>query len=106
MGAVADRSSVDVELVKSYLRLDGTADDDLLEFLLEAAKDDADDYLGNDFGGGDIPPKVDRWVLKEVLRDYENRPAGLSQQNIAALGNVTWAVRDYSGIASRWEPRL
>lgn len=111
MGAVADRSATTLPLVKQYCRINGTADDFLVQFLLDAAKDDADAYLGNAFldDAGNalpIPKKVERWLLKEVARDWHNRPAGLTQEIVSAMGQVTWAERDYNGIFSAWEPRI
>lgn len=111
MGAVADRATTTIQHVKDYIGINGTDHDALLTILLNAAKSDADDFLGNDFEDDegvelDIPAKVERWLLKEVARDWENKPAGLKSENHSALGPVTWAERDYAGLWSRWEPRI
>lgn len=112
MGAVVDRSTVDLALVKTALGLNGTAQDDFLTLLLDAAKEDADDFLGNDFTDDDdneldIPKYIDRWVLKEVIRDYENRPNGLMSEAIGRNGGpVTWSERCYKGLWRKWKPRI
>lgn len=49
MGAVVSRLTLDLEDVKAYLRVDIEEDDTFIESLIDAAKEDADAYLNNDF---------------------------------------------------------
>ena len=47
--AVQDRLTVDLSEVKNYLKIGHDADDALINDLIDAAKEDADAYLNNDF---------------------------------------------------------
>lgn len=90
MGAVADRllllgasdDLAETVAVRRYLRLETTADDDLIKHLIRQVKDEADSYLCNDFTTDDgadrpIPDGVAAWVLTNVARLYEYRGSGI-----------------------------
>ncbi|GMU51003.1 MAG: hypothetical protein AMXMBFR33_01490 [Candidatus Xenobia bacterium] len=111
MGAVVDRSTVTLETVKLYAKVESSDEDALLQLLLDAAKEDADAYMGNAFQNADgedlpIPNWVERWLLQQVSRDYEHRPDGLQIEQVNQLGFVNWSQRDYSGLTRGWKPRL
>lgn len=79
MGAVQDRSGITLEIVKSRLGVSGTASDDVLEEILDAALEEADNYLCNAFLDADgaelaIPSAVKRGVhaLIKVWWELEN----------------------------------
>lgn len=99
-----DRSVVTVQLCKDYIKgVRGDSEDALILFLLEAAKRSADDHMGNDFLDDEgnelpVPGPVERWVLQQVVRDYELKPQGLQIESVNNLGMVNWGNRDYSDI--------
>jgi hypothetical protein len=79
MGAVQERSGITLEIVKARLGVSGSASDVLLEEILDAALEAADDFLNNPFTGADgaelaIPAIVKRGVhaLIKVWWELEN----------------------------------
>lgn len=103
--AVFERSTVTLGLCKAYIKGVSASEEAVLEFLIDAAKSSADTFLGNDFLDPDdgytplpIPLEVDRWVLQQVVRDYELKPQGLQIESVNNLGMVNWSQRDYSEI--------
>lgn len=88
MGAVQDRSGITLEIVKSRLGVSGSASDDLLQEILDAALEAADDFLNNPFSAADgaelaIPAIVKRGVhaLIKVWWELEN---GTGLENAAS----------------------
>lgn len=112
MGAVESRSLVTVEMCKASLKVENSEEDDFIALLLKAAKEDADTYMGNDFLDSDgneleIPGFVERWILRQVSRDYENRADGLQNEAVNQLGTISWLPkRDYSDLFPKWKPRI
>lgn len=110
MGAVADRllllqasdKADELARVKNYLRIDHSEEDTLIRTLIDAAKDEADSYLGNDFQDEDgndldIPRPVASWVLGRVARGFEFRTGGLRQMQTSGVGSWTLSQgTDYS----------
>lgn len=111
--AVQDRSLITLALAKAHSRITTNAEDGILQILLDAAKSDADAYMGNDFLDEDgvtelpIPPYVERWILKEFDRDFQNRPNGITKESLqGAFNGIMWADRDLKGLFRGWKPRV
>jgi uncharacterized phage protein (predicted DNA packaging) len=105
MGAVVDRLSLDPEDVKTYLRVDHDADDDIIEMLVDSAKEHADEFLNNEFTHededgeeveDDIPAPIKMWVLKRVARNYERRSEGLSSAGGRGSDSANWGDEEYT----------
>ena len=89
--------------MKNYLRVSHEEDDEYIADLINAAKEDADNYLNNPFEDAegeelDIPLTVKRWVMARVARQYERRVEGLSSESISGLNSIAWGKEEYSGI--------
>jgi len=101
--AVYDRLIVTLTEMKNYLRVSHEEDDEYIADLINAAKEDADNYLNNPFEDAegeelDIPLTVKRWVMARVARQYERRVEGLSSESISGLNSIAWGKEEYSGI--------
>jgi uncharacterized phage protein (predicted DNA packaging) len=101
--AVYDRLIVTLTEMKNYLRVSHEEDDEYIADLINAAKEDADNYLNNPFEDSegeelDIPATVKRWVMARVARQYERRVEGLSSESISGLNSIAWGKEEYSGI--------
>lgn len=101
--AVYDRLIVTLTEMKNYLRVSHEEDDEYIADLINAAKEDADNYLNNPFSDAegeelDIPLTVKRWVMARVARQYERRVEGLSSESISGLNSIAWGKEEYSGI--------
>ena len=102
--AVYDRLTINLTEMKNYLRVSHEEDDELIIDLINAAKEDADNYLNNPFEDADgeeldIPSTIKRWVMGRVARQYERRIEGLSSEGISGLNTIAWGKEEYSGIA-------
>lgn len=100
MGAVKDRLNIDLAEVKAFLHIDGDNEDVVLQTLVDAAKEAADQFLNNPFtdkGGNPqpIPAPVKLWVLKRVARSYERRAEGVVSQR-DEVGAVQWGPEEYA----------
>jgi uncharacterized phage protein (predicted DNA packaging) len=101
--AVYDRLIVTLVEMKNYLRVSHEEDDEYIADLINAAKEDADNYLNNPFEDSegeelDIPATVKRWVMARVARQYERRVEGLSSESISGLNSIAWGKEEYSAI--------
>lgn len=101
--AVYDRLIITLTEMKNYLRVSHEEDDEYIADLINAAKEDADNYLNNPFEDSegeelDIPSTVKRWVMARVARQYERRVEGLSSESISGLNSITWGKEEYSAI--------
>jgi len=101
--AVYDRLTINLTEMKNYLRVSHEEDDELIIDLINAAKEDADNYLNNPFEDADgeeldIPSTIKRWVMGRVARQYERRIEGLSSEGISGLNTIAWGKEEYSGI--------
>jgi uncharacterized phage protein (predicted DNA packaging) len=101
--AVYDRLIITLAEMKNYLRVSHDEDDDLIMDLVDAAKEDADNYLNNPFEDSDgeelpIPLAVKRWVMARVARQYERRVEGLSSEGISGLNSISWGKEEYAGV--------
>jgi len=101
--AVYDRLIITLTEMKNYLRVSHEEDDEYIADLINAAKEDADNYLNNPFEDSegeelDIPATVKRWVMARVARQYERRTEGLSSESISGLNSIAWGKEEYSGI--------
>lgn len=88
--AVKDRLILLLPEVKSYLRITHNEDDDLLNVLIEAAKEELDAHLQNEFTEEDeqgnvlnldIPFKVRTAALKIIATLYEARRNDVIQES-------------------------
>ncbi len=117
MRAISERLELTLKEVRAFLRegevipLEPESGDEenvqpedvILEALIDAAKEAADDYCNNPFVDKDgnelpIPARIKLWCLKWVARQYENRPSGLVQEQISGLGALTWGSVDYTDL--------
>lgn len=94
---------VTVEFCRNYIKGPRASEDAVIQFLLDAAKNAADEHLGNDFLDEDgeelpIPEVVERWIVQQVARDYHLKPQGLTSEMVVNLGSITFGPRDYSDI--------
>jgi len=101
--AVYDRLIITLTEMKNYLRVSHEEDDEYIADLINAAKEDADNYLNNPFEDSegeelDIPMTVKRWVMARVARQYERRVEGVSSESISGLNSIAWGKEEYSGI--------
>lgn len=101
--AVYGRLIVTLVEMKNYLRVSHEEDDEYIADLINAAKEDADNYLNNPFEDAegeelDIPLTVKRWVMARVARQYERRAEGLSSESISGLNSIAWGKEEYSAI--------
>jgi len=99
--AVFDRSTLDLEQVKQYLRVDIDDDDSLIEQLLASAKIEADGYLMNPFldkdgNPDDIPEAVNLGVLRRIAKYYDQRTDGVNSAGITGLGTTAWQADPWS----------
>lgn len=78
-------------LVKIALALppDDTAQDAYLEMLIAASLADADWYCENDFDGNSPPASVKRWVVQDVVSQYENPDIAVQARGENGIGSVT-----------------
>jgi len=94
-------SKTNLEVVKEFLRVDGSAEDVTLTLALNAAKRCADrivnkEYLDDDGEDAEIPEDVGMWVLQAVGRWYELRASGKTNEAMSMLGSTTWGDMDTS----------
>lgn len=104
MGAVQDRSGITLAMVKARLGVSGTAEDDLIQEILDASQEEADDYLNNPFEDADgvelpIPSRVKRGIYKLIAMEYNVGDDGVEleaksvKEGDIALGLRTWEER-------------
>lgn len=92
---------------KSYLRVDHDSDDVLIQTLIEAAQEQAEQFLGHDFTETDadtgevtqlpIPATVKLACLRMVAAFYESRADGVASEKLGdhalTLGQIPWDVQ-------------
>lgn len=105
MGAVQDRSGITLAIVKARLGVSGSASDGVLEEILDAALEAADDFLNNPFTDADgaelaIPAIVKRGVhaLIKVWWELEN---GTGLENAASSVKEGDVQINFLGAADR-----
>jgi hypothetical protein len=96
--AVQTRLVVTIDEARTYLRVDHTDEDELIEQLVDAAKSSADAYLNNQFEDSEgnpkpIPMAIKAWVLKRAANLFENRLEGAKVDEMAGLGSVDYGRR-------------
>lgn len=106
MGAVKERSLIDLAAAKKHLRVKSDAFDVIIQNYLDAAKDKADDFCNNAFVDADgvalpIPGNVENFVLTLVGRLFDNPDNGLQMDQTAGVGNLNWGDIDYSMIEGK-----
>lgn len=98
MGAVVDRCSlaagsiIELEVVKQHLRIVHTAEDAVLQLMIVAAKEAADQYLNNPFVDSlgvpvAIPSAVKMWLLSVIADMYQNRVNRLKSESQTGVGS-------------------
>lgn len=99
MGAVVDRSSLELGDLKSYAYIpdDVTADDTILTLALEAAKEAADDYCNNPFKDADgnteaIPSIVEMGVLAFASFEADRLSPGIASKRTDLLAESYHSV--------------
>lgn len=114
--AVKERSTVDLEKLKSFIYMPTsiTADDVILELSLEAAKEAADSYLNNPFLDPDdneepIPASVEMGVLVYAAFEADRQSPGIASKRTDRLAETYRATGEVAGeIESRhwWYYRI
>ena len=73
-------SAVSLELAKAHMKVDGTAEDELISLYLEASEAFCSNYIGKPIADFDpVPADIRTAILKLVSFHYEHR-------NIASFG--------------------
>lgn len=90
----------DIDMLKIALKIppEDTGQDDYLTILIEAAKEDADDYLQKDLGKK-IPPSVTKWVVQDAVRAYENPDPTVTSKQVVGIGSETRTVDENTRFA-------
>lgn len=113
MGPIEERLELELEQVKTFLRVDGAEDDDTIQDMIDAAKQKADEYCNNYFtddgtAEGEpqaIPKAIKTWCLSMIARAYERRLNGVTTEYSKDLSQTIWGGIDYSDIFQyRMEP--
>lgn len=99
VSAVKDNFQYDRKMMSDFLQVEiSDSEDNLLELMFEAAKEDADSICNNPFEDSDglvsIPAAVKMWVLRRTARLWENRTSGIASEG-DTTGNVVWKDDDY-----------
>lgn len=99
MGAIQERLVLDLDTVKNFVRA-SDADNEIIEFLVDAAKEEADNYCNNPFLSAygeelPIPSAVKLWCLKWIARNYERRQSGLTSEQMSGLGSTSWGEVEF-----------
>lgn len=94
--AVYDNLSIDTEFARNYLKAD-PADDPVIELMIKSIKRKADTICQNEFKEG-VPEGIELWVLEMLGRKYNRRANGLSSENVAGYGSISWNDEDYTEI--------
>lgn len=90
-----DKDIVSLPEVKAHLRLDSVDEDEYLLFLISAAIDYVQQYLGrslDEFKDGLVPPSIKHAILLTVADFYENRTT-LTVQNSTSFQSLLSAYR-------------
>ncbi len=113
MGPIEERLTLELAQVKTFLRVDGSEEDDTIGDMITAAKQKADEYCNNYFTDDglidgdpqDIPIAIKLWCMSAIGRMYELRPNGLTTEYSKDLSQNVWGQIDYSPIFQyRMEP--
>lgn len=96
--AVQERLTITVAEAKTYLRVDGSEEDVLIEELITSAKASADAFLNNPFTSRDgtllaIPAPVKTWCLRRVAFLYEHRVETLRADTVPGSGTTDYGSR-------------
>lgn len=88
--AVQDRSTTDLPQIKKWLGVNTDRHDEILEEVLQAAKEHADDHLNNPFRKNGvnqaIPKRVELWIKKFCARAYNHPTLGIKQTQVVNSG--------------------
>jgi uncharacterized phage protein (predicted DNA packaging) len=113
VSAVTERLELNLEDVKSFLRIVHNHEDGLISSMIDAARELADEYLNNPFRDATganqaIPSVVKIWCMSIVADMFENRVNRLQSESQTGIGSQTWRDQiDYSMIAKhRLNPGL
>lgn len=90
--SVQDNSTVTVDTVKLWLRIDdddvGSVLDPVLEIALAAAKEEADNYIQDDFDT--VPARVELWLLQVVANWWERKGPMIISTQFQDSGSMDW----------------
>src|SRR5215212_9540928 len=82
--SLAAKIQTSTEDAKRYLRVDHNQDDYLVELQLQAACDEAEDYIGHDFPDrpDSVPAQVEVAILRILASLYEHRDDETTNQSL------------------------
>ena len=101
---LGDKISLTLDEIKTFLHIDHDAEDVILQRMLDAAANAAEQYLNHDFTRIDadtgetiedpVPEDVELWILNRVARQYQRRGEGLRQENFEGHTQA-WDAEEY-----------
>ncbi len=94
---MALNTSLTVEALKEFLPAGHDPSDFVLEKILAAATQSAENHLNHDFNGDPCPPDVELWILGRSARLYERRIEGLSSEGMSGL-NISYGPEEFSAL--------
>lgn len=92
--ALKDKITLTLEEVKAFLHIDHDAEDVVLQRMLSAAANAAEQYLNHDFGDDPVPEEVEIWVLNRVARQFQRRGEGLHHESFEGHTQI-WDAEEY-----------
>lgn len=92
--ALKDRMTLTLDEVKLFLHIDHDAEDVVLQRMLSAAANAAEQYLNHDFGDDPVPEEVEIWVLNRVARQFQRRGEGLHHESFEGHIQI-WDAEEY-----------
>lgn len=89
---IRDNSTVTVDRLKQFCRIDNDAFDVPLRYILNGVKGKADAYCQSNFTeyGDEVPDEVELWILKACLAEYERPNMHSTRQDIWEQGADYW----------------
>lgn len=107
--AIQTRSDVNLAAVKDFLDISGTAHDSKLTTILAGVKSLADIWVDNDFldddgENEDIPPYIDRWILRKVAAEFNHPESGVVNESAQGIGSITLTDEDKKELLGAWSP--
>jgi uncharacterized phage protein (predicted DNA packaging) len=88
--------------VKAYLRIDHDTEDALIEALLSAAIEWAEEYTGLAIGSEDIPQKAQVAIMMRCADLYENRQSEITGTTVSKYAQTAEALLSYYRFGSTW----
>lgn len=87
---IQENSTINLNRVKSFLRIDNDAYDEALKLILKGVKAQADTYCNSDFYefDGDIPADVELWILQACQLIYDRPNNTVTRQDVFEDGTT------------------